>query len=111
MLSEAVTALAIRRIILEQSKRANVGHIGSALSIVEIVTALYRSVLQIPGTSHPERDRFILSKGHASLALYAALFLRGWIDDQTLNTYCGTSTHLGMHPQHALDHRCQVPRS
>ena len=63
----------IRRIVLEQSKRANVGHIGSALSIADIVAALYGAILQVDDPDDPDRDRFVLSKGHAALALYAAL--------------------------------------
>ena len=93
----------IRRIIIEQSKRAHVGHIGSALSIVEIIVALYGGVLRIDATDDPERDRFILSKGHAALALYAALFLRGWISEEELNSYCADESLLGVHPEHALN--------
>src|SRR5215831_17408009 len=66
----------MRRIIIEQSYRAGVGHIGSALSVVDILAALYDRVLRIPSTGHPDRDRFVLSKGHAALALYAALHLK-----------------------------------
>jgi transketolase len=92
----------IRRIILEQAKRANVGHIGSALSIVEILAALYGGVLHVSHPDDPERDRFILSKGHAVLALYAALALRGWLDAAALETYCGDGSLLGVHPEHQL---------
>jgi transketolase len=92
----------VRQIILEQSKRARVGHIGSALSVVEIIVALYRDVLRVDDTSDPERDRFILSKGHAALALYAALYARGWITEEELNSYCTDGTLLGVHPEHAL---------
>jgi len=92
----------IRQIILEQSKRANVGHIGSALSIADIVVALYTGVLRINRFDDPERDRFILSKGHAALALYAMLYLKGWITETELNTYCGDNSLLGLHPDHAL---------
>lgn len=92
----------IRHIILRQSKRANVGHIGSALSIADIIAVLYGDILRIPSPDDPERDRFVLSKGHAALALYAALFLRGWITEQSLNTYCGDGTLLGVHPEHVL---------
>jgi transketolase len=67
----------IRRIIIEESKRANVGHIGSALSIADIISVLFESELRLPGTDDLARDRFILSKGHAALALYAALHLKG----------------------------------
>lgn len=92
----------IRRTILEQSKRAHVGHIGSALSIADIVGALYGGVLRITEPEDPGRDRLILSKGHAALALYAALRGRGWIDDAQLQTFHGDATLLGVHPEHAL---------
>ena len=92
----------IRRIILEQSKRANVGHIGSALSVADIIAALYGHVLRISDPDNPDRDRFVLSKGHAALALYAALFLKGWMTSECLNTYCADGSLLGVHPEHAL---------
>jgi transketolase len=97
-----VSARAIRQIILEQSKRAHVGHIGSALSIVEIVTALYGDLLRMRSPDDPDRDRFVLSKGHAALALYAALYLRGWISFEQLDTYCADNTLLGVHPERFL---------
>src|SRR6266487_2260118 len=92
----------IRRIILEQSKRANVGHIGSALSIADIVAVLYADLLRLSNPEDPDRDRFVLSKGHAVLAVYAALFLKGWLSREQLNTYCGEGTELGVHPEHCL---------
>lgn len=92
----------IRQIILEQSKRAHVGHIGSALSIADIIAALYGGALHIPAPADPERDRFVLSKGHAVLAVYAALHLRGWLSKEYLHTYCGDGTMLGVHPEHVL---------
>lgn len=101
-----ISSSAIRRIILEQSKRAGVGHIGSALSIADIIAALYGGVLRSylkTDAGYADRDRFILSKGHAALALYAALHLAGRISDEELNTYCGDGTLLGVHPAHALD--------
>ncbi len=97
-----VEPVALRRIILEQSKRANVGHIGSALSVADILAALYSGILRIETPDDPERDRFILSKGHAALALYAALHLRGLLDAETLDTYCGDGSLLGVHPEPAL---------
>ena len=98
----ALSGNAIRRIILEQSKRANVGHIGSGLSVADIVATLYGGVLNLPALDHPDRDRFVLSKGHAVLALYAALHLRGWLTAERLATYCGDGSILGVHPEHAL---------
>jgi transketolase len=99
---KSVTSLEIRRIILHQAKRAHVGHIGSALSITDIIAALYNSILEIRGLDDPDRDRFILSKGHAALALYAALFIKGWLSEESLNSYCGNGTLLGVHPEYAL---------
>jgi transketolase len=92
----------IRRIILEQSKRAHVGHIGSALSIADLIAALYGSSLHIPDPDDADRDRFILSKGHAALALYAALFVQGRLTEQEINSYCADASLLGVHPEHAL---------
>ncbi len=92
----------IRRTILAQSRRAHVGHIGCALSVADIVAALYGQVLRIPGPDHPDRERFVLSSGHCSLALYAALHLRGWIAAEELDRYCGDSSPLGVHPERVV---------
>jgi transketolase len=92
----------IRRIVLRESKRANVGHIGSALSIADLLAALYDGILQIASPDDPDRDRFILSKGHAALGLHAALHLRGWLTAEQLGTYCADGSLLGVHPEHGL---------
>jgi len=94
-------AYQVRRIVLEQSKRANVGHIGSALSIADIIAALYGSVLTGEPDS-PSRDRFVLSKGHAALSLYAALYLRGLLSQKELDTFCTDGSLLGVHPESTL---------
>ncbi|MBF0611606.1 MAG: transketolase [Magnetococcales bacterium] len=93
-----ITGKEIRGIILEQSKRAYVGHIGSGLCIADMVAALYGNILRATSPDDPERDRFILSKGHAALALYAALYLKGWISRESLDSYCGNDSLLGVHP-------------
>ena len=90
----------IRRDILEQSHRAGFGHIGSALSIADIVAALFGGVLR---GKRADRERFVLSKGHAVLALYAALYETGRIDRTALETYCADGSALGAHPEHALE--------
>lgn len=100
---KALSGNNLRRLILEESKRANVGHIGSALSVADIVAVLYDRVLNLPSPDHPERDRFVLSKGHAALALYAALYLKGWISHETLQTYCTDGSVLGVHPDHIVN--------
>lgn len=97
--SDGITPKNLRRIILNQSKRANVGHIGCSLSVIEILAALYGGVLRIKSPDDPDRDRFVLSKGHAGLALHAALALRGWIPAGQLDSYCGDDSRLGVHPE------------
>lgn len=99
---QGISPKQMRRIVLSQSKRANVGHVGSCLCVVEILAALYGHVLRIPSPETPDRDRFILSKGHAALALYAALFLKDWLTEADLETFCGDNSLLGVHPEAAL---------
>ena len=98
----AVLSDRIRRIVIEQSKRANVGHIGSSLSVADILGTLYSGVLRGSGPDDPERDRMVLSKGHASLALYAALHETGMIDADELASFCGDGSRLGTHPDHIV---------
>jgi transketolase len=92
----------IRRIILEQSYRAHVGHIGPALSIADMMATLYDGVLRVDRTDRTASDRFILSKGHAALALYACLYLKKWISAEQLNSYCSDGSLLGVHPEHRV---------
>lgn len=92
----------IRRIIIEQSHRVHVGHIGCALSVADLIAALYGGVLRIDDPDDAERDRFVMSKGHAALALYAALHLKGWLSQRQLDTFCADGTLLGVHPEEAL---------
>jgi transketolase len=89
-----------RRSILQCSKRANVGHIGSALSVADVLAALYGSVLNIPGPDDRERDRFLLSKGHAALAQYCVLHETGRLSDAELMSFCRDGSRLGTHPEH-----------
>jgi transketolase len=97
----SISAQGIRRHVLEQSKRANVGHIGSALSVADIVAALYDGVLKGRPTN-PDRDRFVMSKGHAALALYAALHMAGHISHEELESFIGDASLLGVHPHHGV---------
>lgn len=88
----------MRKTILAEAKKANVGYIGSALSIADILTVLYSGIMNVVDPHDPERDRFILSKGHAAPALYATLFSKGWFPGAVLNSYCSDGSHLGVHP-------------
>jgi transketolase len=93
---------ALRRWIVEQSFASRVGHIGSALSIADLMAALWGRVLRRPASNCPDRDRFVLAKGHAALALYAALRYLGLIDEETFYTYCADGSLLGVHPEPGL---------
>lgn len=88
--------------VADPSLASHVGHIGSALSVVEILVVLFEAILKRPGTLENERDRFILCKGHASLALYSVLRMRGIISPEAFATYCGEGSLLGVHPEHFL---------
>lgn len=92
----------IRRDIIDISYRAHVGHIGSALSIADIMAAVYGGVLRItPATrTDPRRDRFILSKGHAAAALYSVLYRRNLISRKVLNGFCSDGGALSVHPDY-----------
>ncbi|MGH9562034.1 MAG: transketolase [Terracidiphilus sp.] len=92
----------MRRIILTHSKLANVGHIGCCLCVVEILAAIYGNVLRATSPHDPERDRFVLSKGHAALALYAALAVKGWIPYSELDRFCCDGSSIAVHPEHVV---------
>ncbi len=75
------------------------GHVGSPLSIVEILRVLYDEVLNVrpQEPEWPDRDRFILSKGHGCLALYAILADRGFFPKEELKRFCKPGALLGGH--------------
>lgn len=83
-------AFHVRRLCLEFITNAGWGHIGGSFSEAEILSTLYSGVLQIDPKqpNSPTRDRFILSKAHASPALYAVLALSGFFDAERLFRYC-----------------------
>lgn len=89
----------IRRTVLECAWRAGVGHIGSALSVADVVAAVY-AVCDVADPADPDRDRIVLSKGHAALALFALLHRRGVLSDLDLSGYCLDGGALGVHPEH-----------
>lgn len=93
-------ACRIRKKIIEMAYETRSGHIGPALSCVEILTALYFHFLKIDfkKQDNPNRDRFILSKGHAANALYATLYVRGEMSEAALRTFLSDGSFLGAHP-------------
>ena len=86
-----IFALNLRKKILDMSliAGADSSHFGGALSIVEIISVLFSDTMKLNKKNPlcPERDRFILSKGHACLAYYAALSEVGYISEDELKTF------------------------
>jgi transketolase len=93
-------AMELRRMVIDMIFRAQSGHPGGSLSAADIVTALFFHQMQLdPKNPHwPERDRFILSKGHAAPILYAALAKRGFFPVEDLNHLRQLDSHLQGHP-------------
>jgi len=88
-----------RRDIVEMVHRAKGGHPGGALSSVEIITVLFFDVMRLrpEKPDWPERDRFILSKGHVSPALYSAMARRGFFPVEELSTFGAPGARLQKH--------------
>jgi len=91
---------ALKRQIVQASAIAGEGHIASAFSILDILWVLYDKILKVtPLTCNDDnRDRFILSKGHASLGLYAVLAEKNFFSASNLNDFCRYDSCLGGHP-------------
>ncbi len=92
----------IRRTVLEQSWRAGAGHIGSGLSVADLLAVLFGGVMNVPDPDDRERDRFVLSKGHAALALYAALHATGRMSGAELERFCVDGSPISTHPEHVV---------
>ena len=94
------TAKSIRQKTLTMSYEAKGSHIGSCLSCVDILTVLYFKILNIDPANPlaDERDRFILSKGHAAASLYATLAQRGFFPEEILKKYSQDGEKLAGHP-------------
>jgi transketolase len=92
----------LRRWIIQRSFAAGVGHIASGLCVADIMAVLWADVLRKPGSNDPDRDRFVLAKGHAALCLYAAMHWRGLIDEPTFHGFCANGSQLGVHPEPGL---------
>lgn len=91
----------LRKLVLNGLESGGRGHLGPALSIIEILRSLYDHVLvHDPSDSKLSvRDRFILSKGHGVLALYAVLATHGYFDPEEIDTFCKFDSRLPGHPE------------
>ena len=83
------TAKVVRRLILQTTHHARMGHTGGSLSEADILAALFFRVMRNrdTATARIDRDRFILSKGHATPGYYSTLALRGYFPVETLNSF------------------------
>ncbi|MEJ5228587.1 MAG: transketolase [Pseudothermotoga sp.] len=95
-----IKAAQIRKELLQMIYQAKTGHTGGSLSCVDILVSLYFGVMRFdPKNPHsPDRDRFIMSKGHSVEALYAVLAHAGFFDQKELKTYCTFGSKLTGHP-------------
>lgn len=92
-------AATIRADVLQMVHRARAAHVGSSLSVVDILAVLYGEVLRHRPSEPdwPARDRLILSKGHAAAAAYAALARVGYFPPDLLESFCGNDSPLAGH--------------
>jgi transketolase len=93
----------LRRLAVRALDKGERGHIGSTMSLIEILRVLYDDVLRIRPSepAWPGRDRMILSKGHGCIALYVILADKGFFPVETLDTFCHRNSILGGHPEAA----------
>lgn len=104
IVSSVELAAQLRARVIEMSYVAKTAHLASALSCLDIMTVLYHSVLNVDPKwpKWEDRDRFILSKGHAATALYVALAYKGFLTNADLETYGKAGSLLEEHPSPKL---------
>jgi transketolase len=85
--------------VVRMTHRARASHVGSCLSIADVIAVLYGEILRVNPVCPDwnDRDRFILSKGHAGAIVYAALAERGFFPQEWLDQYCEDGAPLGGH--------------
>src|SRR5213596_3108671 len=95
-------AVTLRKHIIRMTHNAQSGHPGGSMSAADIVTALYFHVLRVDpkNPTWPDRDRFVLSKGHACPVWYAALAERGFFPVEELMTFRKLNSRLQGHPEY-----------
>ena len=95
-------ALKLRRHVVRMCSRGKSSHVGSGLSIADIVAVLYGQVLRVDAANPdwPERDRFILSKGHAGACVYAALAQCGFFEESELDDHYQNGSRFSGHVSH-----------
>ena len=96
----AIMANRARLLALDAVHTASSGHIGGSLSIVDALTTLYFNVMNVDPAhpQAPDRDRFVLSKGHTTPALYSVLALRGFFPIEDIKLFRSIKGHYSGHP-------------
>ncbi|MDR1625317.1 MAG: transketolase [Spirochaetia bacterium] len=94
------TAALCRRKVLRMIEAGGAGHMGGAMSCIDIVTALYFYAMNLDPANPkmPERDRFVLSAGHKCMAQYAVLCQKGFFDEKVLDSYGSLNSKIPGHP-------------
>lgn len=97
-------ATAIRRNSLQMVHRARLGHPGGDMSATDILVTLYFTILNVDPLhpTMPDRDRFILSKGHTSASFYATLARAGFFPEADLQTFMQPGSALSGHPHNGV---------
>ncbi|MEU4692649.1 transketolase [Actinoplanes sp. NPDC023714] len=101
-MTSADLARAVRAHVLRMTSSGRSSHVGSALSCADLLAVLYADVLQADPEhpDWPDRDRVIMSKGHAGAALYAVLAERGFFDTAVLHRHYQNGSYLSGHVSH-----------
>ena len=97
----ALTAAKARLLGLDMVYGAASGHLGGSFSAMDLLTVLYQNVMQVDPAdpSDPDRDRFVLSKGHCTPALYPTLALRGYFPTEELKLFRSVNGHMSGHAE------------
>ena len=95
----ALQAAKIRKTALKAIEAAQSGHVGGSFSVADILTVLYFDKMNIDpkDPKNPDRDRFVLSKGHCTPTMYATLALKGYFPVEDLKTFRNVDSYLSGH--------------
>ena len=103
-MNSLITAKNVRKSILKMTNNGKSSHVGSALSCTDILSVLYSNIIDVEKIKDQlfDRDRFVMSKGHAGAALYAVLAEKGIINKDILLTHYQNGSNLSGHVSHKL---------
>lgn len=99
-MTSMTTAQRLRELVLNTISEAGLGHVGGDLSIADILSVLFTDVLRFDPNDPTwvDRDRLVVSKGHAAVSLYSALAVHGYFEESELSTFAAPMSRLNGHP-------------